>query len=163
MEWFIKPSKNGQGQLEEVIDFRIPRKSLSLPSKPSFFSQLHFTLQQHLKFYSGQFIPFGSTRKHIKITWRTLKNIVFLYFSKFSIYFYLFLKFLGYNMRITNHTLFFLVSKNTVSISIPILQMRKLSSETLSKQPKVTQLEMVRDLNPGLSASFHTLFIRCTI
>lgn len=66
-------------------------------------------------------------------------------------------------MRITNHTLFFLISKNTVGISIPILQMRKLSSETLSKQPKVTQLEMVWDLRAGLFASFHTLFIRCTI
>lgn len=66
-------------------------------------------------------------------------------------------------MRITNHTLFFLISKNTAGISIPILQMRKLSSETLSKQPKVTQLEMVQDLSAGLSASFHTLFIRCTI
>ena len=66
-------------------------------------------------------------------------------------------------MRITNHTLFFLISKNTVGISIPILQMRKLCSETLSQQPKVTQLEMVRDLRAGLFASFHTLFIRCTI
>lgn len=63
-----------QGQLEDVIDLRIPESGPPYPTNLPFLPlpTLHPTVC--LKSYSGQSIPLGSTRRHIRLMWRTLKN-----------------------------------------------------------------------------------------